>query len=234
MGLRYLQSETIARNVLRYLSHVNAESLLDIGAGSSISANVYLSNVRRYLAVEAHPVRAEALSASGIDVIASRFPTAVRGEFDCVLASHSLPELTESSIEEYPVFLQAAWGCVGRAGILILVTFKGNGGNLGPIVAEVFGPDTPPRDNGQSEYQAIMSTVLKFGPVRVERVTSYAVSDAAEEIVDYFTPWLNGTRRRMSGEQVARFRDIVEARFCVTPGLYVFPTEHLFISCRRQ
>src|SRR5262249_8920874 len=89
-------------------------------------------------------------------------------------------------------------------------------------------------ESGSKEFGALMDQLRVLGSPRAERVNSYAVSETPEEIIDYFKPWIAGTKRTVAPGLTEQFRSIVLSRYCIRSDLYVFPTEHLFVSCRKE
>lgn len=235
MGVRYYQSETLVRNVLRLISVRNAQSLLDIGAGSPATGCLLARSVRRYLAVEQDSERASALKRAGLDTICGRFPLPIEGQFDLVLSSHSIPELSETTLLAYPSFIRTAWTHVAPGGALLIITFKGGARELAELAALVFGgTNAAPRETGSREYETTLSLLTEFGSPLVARVYSHIVAETAEELAGFISPWIAGSSRIMGADQIVHLQEAVEARYFVSCGLYVLPTEHLFISVERQ
>jgi hypothetical protein len=224
VDFKYTQQETLVENVLRYVSCFRAQSLLDIGAGAPSTALPISKSVRDYLAIESDPSCANELRCAGLNVLQERFPFPMFQTFDLVLSSHSVPE---GGLFQYQGFLSSAWRLVKTGGVLLVVTFKGSGGDVRFLREEL----ACSRRNECTELNEIVHILSKFASVQIERVNSYATTSVAEDIVSYFLPWIcpeAGERYRMSKD----FRHIVETRYKVRPSYYVFPTEHLFISCR--
>lgn len=222
------------RNVLRLVAARNAASLLDIGAGSPVTGCRLAQSVQRYLAIEENAGRAKMFEDAGLDVWCGKFPLSLSERFDIVLSSHSVPELTQATLGDYPPFIRSAWTCVAPGGTLLIVTFKGGAREVSELSSLVFADTAaPPRDTGSKEYHEIISILSEVGLPLVNRVRSHIVADSAEELLVFITPWINGSSRQMSEIQVARLRDAIESRYFVKSDLYVLPTEHLFISVER-
>ena len=224
-SLHYHQQPALLHNVVRYLHDLNATSLLDIGAGSPYLAVPLSKQVRRYCAVERHPQRVSELRSAGLDVIEGTFPLPIQGTYDVVLSSHSVPE---GSAEAYPSFLAAAWGCTSGNGLMLIVTFKGSSGPLAELRRDLLGGD-PPRSR---EFNEIMKYCVTRGATNVRHVNSYVEAATAPDVAEFLLPWLSGkppTRERLRGPLI----DILETQYRVRDSLFVFPTQHLFISCRK-
>jgi|GEM_PF-1720630 len=221
----YPQQATIAENVRRYASKIKAKSLLDIGAGSPSMAMCLSRDVQDYLAVEQNAARARKLRQAGLNVVQGRFPVLINTNFDLVLSSHSLPE---ENLDEYEAFILSAWRRVSARGLLLIVTFKGSGGAVKSLREEIGD-----QSKGASlELQKVIETMSQLASVKIERVNSYAQSSQPEDIVSYFHGWIcsSAAKRRNT---VDALRHIVETRYKISPHQYVFPTEHLFISCNK-
>jgi hypothetical protein len=235
-GLVYHQKAVLVANISRYVSRSvsrstgegAAESLLDIGAGSLETALPLAGMVRRYHAVERDPEVAERLEKAGLKVTRGAFPLSVpmAGGYDLVLASHSVPE---DSVASYLPFLSAAWDLTGEGGTVLVVTFKGSGGDLAAVRQELLGE--APRKS--AELEAIIGFYEgSGGAVAIEQVNSFVEGVRAEDIVAYITPWISG-KSGVRESIRSRFLRIVETRYRVRPDLFIFPTQHLFLSCRK-
>jgi hypothetical protein len=223
----YHQNAVIIDNVARYIRDRSVKSLLDIGAGSPEKAVPLSRLVSRYHAIEQDARYAARLKDAGVSVTCGTFPTKVDGTYDLVLSSHSVPE---HSVEPYGAFLSSAWQITSSAGLLLVVTFKGNRGDITNLAQELLDQSTGPSE----EYNAIMRCYQQFGgTVQCERVNSYAEASRAEDIASFFAPWLSEdphVRERIH----CAFTRIVEMRYKIRDDLFVFPTEHLFLSCRKH
>jgi len=223
----YHQGLTLVENISRYLAEFRAQSLLDIGAGSSYTAQPLSQRVQRYLAVEADVHSVAELRGAGLSVMHGTFPMELPWQFDMVLSSHSVPE---DDISKYDDFISKAWELTNSGGVLLIITFKGNRGDLNQIREELLGEAFP----SSPEFSCIINTLKRLGGnVQIERVNSYAESLAAADLVKFFESWISGDRAVRE-----RIRDpftrIIETRYKVKSSMFVFPTEHLFISCIKQ
>lgn len=217
----YHQGSALFANISRYVADSGAQSLLDIGAGSGNLALPLARRVATYLAIESDPARAARLAGIGLNVMCARFPTPIDRTFDLVLASHSIPE----HLDAYVPFLEAAWSLVAPGGLFLIVTFKGAAGTIAMLRNELLGE----RHTHSSEFDCMTQRLSQWGQLSIEAINSYAETADPDDIVAYFASWITGEAAARQAI-AAEFRRIVEARFCVRPGLYVFPTEHLFIS----
>ena len=226
-GVTYHQQTTLVANISRYIRETSADSLLDIGAGSPETALPVSKLVHRYRAVERDPQAAARLEHAGLNVTMGTFPLPIDGTYDLVLSSHSVPE---NSVESYPPFLSSAWELTNPEGMLLIVTFKGNRGDLAEIAHELVGQ----LPHKSEEFEFIIRSYEEFGGViRIERVNSYIEALAAEDIAFFLEPWLSGDCRQRESIH-STFVRIIETRYKVRRDLFVFPTEHLFLSCRKQ
>jgi hypothetical protein len=181
-SFRYNQSEVLVDLVRGRIRDDGAQSLLDIGAGSSAVAVSLSRSVGHYLAIEEHPTRAKALKDAGIAVIAATFPVALEGVFDLVLSSHSVPE---GDMSLYEPFLKAAWRSVALPGRLVIVTFKGIvDGPIQRVSTKVTG-----RVYTQDPRYAYMVDLLThLGRCTISSVDSRVRSDVLSDIVEFFAP----------------------------------------------
>ncbi len=183
-------------------------------------------SVPRYRAVERDPHLAADLAQAGLDVVHGEFPLPAEDTFDLVLSSHSVPE---DSLQQYLPFLSACWTSTSARGSLLIITFKGSKGDLAEVQREVIG-----RGFGASpELEVILDSCARFGETRVERVNSYIESSHADELVRFLTRWLSASEDEMASAYDQLLK-IITTRYKVRDKLFVFPTEHLFISCHRR
>ncbi|WP_375412061.1 class I SAM-dependent methyltransferase [uncultured Bradyrhizobium sp.] len=223
----YHQKAAIVDNVTRYIRDLAARSLLDIGAGGAETALPLSKLVDRYHAIEQNPHYAARLENAGLKVSRGTFPLALDETYDLVLSSHSVPELL---IEPYAAFLSSAWRLTAPGGLLLVITFKGSRGDLAEVRQELLGEPPAPSE----EHDTIMRNFQRLGGrVRTERVNSYVEARKPGHIASFLEPWLTQDPAMQASIHHA-FTGIVETRYKVRDGLYVFPTQHLFISCRRQ
>jgi len=225
-SLVYHQKSTLVDNISRHIREIGAQSLVDIGAGSLEVAAPIASQVSVYRAVEKDTRAAARLRAAGLSVIEASFPAPIEGTYDLVLSSHSIPE---HSLESYSAFLTAAWNLTNPGGGLLIVTFKGSQGDLANVARELLGRPAP----ASPELEAVLGFYERTGGlVAIERVNSYVQAPRSDDIAGFLAPWISGredTLRRMHDSLVR----LLETRYKVRPDLYVFPTEHLFLSCRK-
>jgi hypothetical protein len=227
IGVTYHQQATLVANISRYIEEASADSLLDIGAGSPETALPLSKRVHRYRAIERDPDAAARLENAGLSVTAGTFPLPMDGTYDLVLSSHSVPE---NSLEAYAPFLSSAWELTSPEGMLLIVTFKGSKGDLAEIAHDLLG--LAPRKSEGLEH--IIRSYEEFGGhIGIERVNSYVEGLAAEDIAFFLEPWLSGDGRERESIH-SDFVRIIETRYKVRRNLFVFPTEHLFLVCRKQ
>lgn len=225
-GLIYHQKFTLVDNIIRRVEQVGAKSLLDIGAGSTEVALPLSRAVDTYLAVEQEPARAAKLREANLNVVAGRFPVPINQTFDMVLSSHSIPE---RSLSSYPSFLSEAWKLTNHGGQLLIVTFKGKHGDLARLEFELLG--RYPRRS--AEYDAVITYLEKQGRTRIERVNSYIQARSGEVLANFLGPWISGDRQVLAGMMPALIH-VMNTRYKVQHNYFVFPTEHLFISCDKD
>ena len=223
--LQYHQRSALLHNIIRYIQTANAASLLDIGAGTPGIALPLSRSVQSYRAVEQDPDRARELREAGLDVIHGTFPVPLDTTYDVVLSCHSVPEL---GIAAYRPFLEAAWASTNRTGMMLIVTFKGSRGAVDELHRELLGAP----DGLSPEYSAVIDYCNSVGATEIRTVNSFVEAETAVEIADFIDTWLSGSRRVREGIR-GRLMEILEARYRVRDGLYMFPTQHLFISCTR-
>ena len=220
--LIYHQRETLERNVCRYIRATNAETLLDIGAGLPSAALPISKCVRRYLGVEVDAENASALRAAGLEIIEGRFPLDIKEEFDLVLSSHSIPE---SNVSAYPSFLSAAVERVRPGGTMLIITFKGNKGEIAGLTSDLLKQPWP----SSPEKEMVEDFFNRLGNCTTEIVNSYIEATHREILAEFLWRWLTAQpqiKTRFNDELL----EWIDARYLVRENLYVFPTEHLFIS----
>lgn len=225
IGLRYHQKAALLHNIIPYIHEVKATSLLDIGAGSIEMALPLSRQVHQYCAIERDLAHVSELRRAGLDVIHGTFPVLVQATYDFVLSSHSVPE---DSIESYSHFLSAAWNCTSLTGMMLIVTFKGSLGALADLRRDLLGSAA----NTSPEIALIVEHCTNFGVTSVRCVNSYIEARTAHDIAQFLGPWLS-RHQHIRDTFRNQLIQILEAQYRVREDLYVFPTQHLFISCRR-
>jgi hypothetical protein len=226
-GVTYHQKATLVENISRYIRETSAKSLLDIGAGSLETALPLSHRVRQYHAIERDPEVAARLETAGLSVTRGTFPFPMDATYDLVLSSHSVPE---TSVGSYAPFLSSAWELTNPHGMLLVVTFKGSKGDLAEIAHELLGR-LPQKSE---ELGSIIRSYKEFGgDIGIERVNSFVEAASAEDIAGFLGPWLSHDHQVRTSIHRAFVR-IIEARCKVHRELFVFPTEHLFLSWRKR
>lgn len=224
-NLHYHQRSALLYNIIPRIHDAGATSLLDIGAGYPAMAVPLSKHVPEYCAVEQDNSCAAALRGAGLQVIEGVFPLALHRTYDFVLSCHSLPEDSPSS---YPAFLNGAWETVSHNGLMLVVTFKGSRGALGYLDESLLGRTSV----HNPQFDALIECCNRFGKVEVYPVNSFVEANSADAIAKFFGPWLTASpdTRNMFKSRLLR---ILESEYRVRDDLYVFPTQHLFIECKR-
>src|SRR3989344_2336155 len=95
------EKKVLLSKIEKIVSHLRAQSILDIGAGNGLISIPLAKKVGEYLALEQNNKFYKILSQAGLSVIPETFPTPAlppKHLFDLVLSSHSIsyePELLE-------------------------------------------------------------------------------------------------------------------------------------------
>jgi hypothetical protein len=224
-SVRYFQHEALVENIARYIDECQCQSLLDIGAGTPSTALPLAARVRSYLAIESDFDRAQQLRNEGLVALCGRFPMSIPGSFDLVLSSHSIPE---GRIEEYPPFLKQAWDLVTPGGLLLIVTFKGSQGDIFDLRRRF----TLASCIREPQFELIAETLAAWGQLRIEAVNSYAQTTNVGEMITFLNPWIFGTLEEALAYE-PQLKDTL-MRLYKMNDTFVFPTQHLFISCRKR
>ncbi|MEK7152075.1 MAG: class I SAM-dependent methyltransferase [Patescibacteria group bacterium] len=220
------QKDVLFREISLYLKKYKVKSLLDIGAGDGILAQKLANRVSRYLAIESDRERIEKLRGFGLETIHATFPQGIAGKFDMVLASHSIPE--DESL--YRPFLETAWNTLNDKGVLLIVTFKGQHGELHDLRNK--WRDTKDSDGiDEKLYHAMLNILKTYGKVEIHRVVSEFQSENIDEITDFAIRSISP--KESEKEACVQFlRDFFKIKH-FSEGKYFFPHEHVFISVSR-
>lgn len=224
-SLYYHQRSALLHNIIPRIHDAGATSLLDIGAGYPAMAVPLSQHVRAYCAIEQDNECAAALRDVGLQVIEGIFPLPIHRTYDFVLSCHSVPE---GSTALYPPFLNAAWESVSQNGLLLIVTFKGSHGALGYLDQKLLGRT----DTDNAQFDTLIECCNRLGMVEVYPVNSFVEATFANAIVEFLGPWLTSSQHTRDAFK-SRLLRIVEREYRVRDNLYVFPTQHLFIECKR-
>lgn len=224
--LSYHQKPTLVENIINFIHKFDVKSLLDIGAGSPVTALPISHQVERYLAVEQDPKSFRELRKANLNVIQGKFPVVIENSFDLVLSSHSIPE---NSPDSYSLFLTKAWELIKPGGHFLIITFKGSLVGLDEIRQELFNTDL----KKCREYEIILDFFRSKDDFHIQKINSYIESKNAVAMADFLAPWLVSALQQKN-EIMPDLINILNARYKVRSDLYVFPTEHLFISCKKS
>jgi SAM-dependent methyltransferase len=221
--VRYNQKELLLEEISKYVEDRQARSLLDIGAGDGALAIPLSKKVEHYLAIEPRPERAEALRAAGLRVIEAVFPCEVPGEYDLVVASHSLPE----DPGHWQPFLQAAWLLVRPGGMLLVATFKGVRDASYDLHREL-GFISSVEDADRKELEKIMAS---FGSLERRFPVSVMEAENLNDMTDAVSLSTGGTDEEKK-EYRPKLEKILEERY-KKGDTYFFPTEHMLLAVSR-
>jgi len=214
--------EVLTETISSFLRARGPRRLLDIGAGPGGVAVALARQVSRYLAVEEDPASCERLRAAGLQVQEATFPTAVPGQFDMVVASHSIPN---GEVSDYEPFLGTAWNLVAPSGLLLIATFKG--AEEQPIAAfstELFG-----RRYGLDPRYAEMLRILgHLGEPILSRAISYSVTSEFSDIEALFGSWF-WENEDEAKERRPLLREAFAAKFMAS-GQYRVPRHHQIVA----
>ena len=143
---------------------------LDIGAGSGEVARHLLDKSDRYVAIEQNPDLCVELGRLGVEVVNGTFPgISAEGDFDTVLASHSIP----SRREEYEPFIDAALERTKKFGKLVIVALSDTPSAYSTVMGEIGLPRTATGGyvRGLSDYARTKGRVLEQAVVNSVNAT---------------------------------------------------------------
>ncbi len=199
-------------------------SLLDIGAGDGFLSVPLSRTVDRYLAIERSPIFIKKLRDEGLEVIPEEFPCKVRGKFDMVLVSHSLPE------KNYKEFVNTAWEAVSPGGTLLIITHREKEGEWGELL-QTMG------EVGSNfyTYAEVKSHVELLGETEVKKFTSHVYSREEDEVLEslsfVFSEGDEEKKKRFM-RQESWLRDFL-SDYKKNEGIF-FPFNHFFITCVKK
>lgn len=220
------QKDILFQEISPYLQTYNVQSLLDIGAGDGVLAKKLAQRVPKYLAIEQDKRRVDTLKNLDLNVIHSIFPQHIPEKFDMVLASHSTPE-SEKLIGS---FLRNAWEHLNDGGILLIITFKGERGELHNLRKE-WVKDEYSKDADEILYHTLLGTLNTYGTVQVHRAVSYFSSDNIDEITKLVLDSIGPQKSKY--DLCERFlREYIKKNH-YTENIYSFPYEHVFFVAQK-
>lgn len=220
------QKQVLLTKISEVIDTHHAQSLLDIGAGQPFLALQLAKKVKKYLAVESDPPRAQQLRNAHISVVGGIFPDIeVQGTYDLVLASHAIPE--ESKL--YGSFLKKMWELVSPHGLLLIITFKGVVDDLSALASR-FRRDWV--DTDISKYKEMLKILSSFGEVRTEEIVSHSSTDSRDNMVDMLVFSIGGTEQEKAAYRPT-LKHILEEEYKHN-GQYIFPHKHLILSVRKK
>lgn len=219
------QKQVLLEKISEIIDRFKIKSMLDIGAGHPVLAVPLSKKVDTYVGVEARPDRVRRLQSAGLEIVEGKFPKVeIANTFDLVLSSHSIPE----KVYEYSQFLERAWELVHTGGRLVIVTFKGAGGDLENL-ANLLREDRKDRD--RQKYDEMMRVLSTFGKVLKEKVTSHSNSEDVEQMADLLSFSIGGSDDEKSLYR-QKLKDILNEKYEVE-GKFKFPHKHLVLIVRK-
>ena len=221
---RYNQKQVLLEHILRHIEALTPASLLDIGAGDGKLAIPLSKKTENYAAIESSHERVDLLRKAGLTVIEGIFPINVGGLYHMVLIVHSLPE----KVDEVKPFLKAAWQLVNPSGVLLIITFKGSGGELTTLRNEI---NRGRKSDDDSIVEKMMATLEKVGVVKQEQIISTMQSPHIEDMIEVLSFSLGiqiGEK-----EKIEKLIHILNTRY-KHKKMYSFPTPHLCIWVRKE
>lgn len=219
------QKEILLRKISEIIDRFKIKSILDIGAGHPILVVPVSKRVDKYIGVETEPNRVKLLREAGLKIVEGEFPNIeIKGSFDLVLSSHSIPE----QISDYPQFLQKAWGFVKENGWLVIITFKGVEDDLENLINILRKNWT---DNDKPKYDEMMKILSTFGEVSKEKVTSQSSSEDIEQMTNLLSFSIGGSGNEKSSYH-QKLKDILNEKY-KTGGKFIFPHKHFVLMVQK-
>ncbi|MGB3921977.1 MAG: class I SAM-dependent methyltransferase [Minisyncoccia bacterium] len=221
------QKEVLFREIFSYIKKYQVKSLLDIGAGDGPLAKRLAGKVSEYLAVERDSRRAKNLRSLGLNVIHGTFPVKTGKKFDMVLVSHSIPE----NATFYKPFLKRAWNLVNGDGILLIITFKGQLGELYKLRREWRATDSQ-GNRDMEPYKLMLKILRSFGGVKIHRAVSEFKSTNLAEIVKLTMLSVGPAKAKRQACKQFLGKFLKDSRRSRKP--YTLSHQHIFLSVRNK
>jgi SAM-dependent methyltransferase len=218
--------------ITKKLQTINADSLLDIGAGNGDLAIPLSKVVKRYVALEQKADFAERLREAGLEVIEQPFPCAMEKHFDAVLLSHSLPSHDEKR-SEWSIFLDAAWKLLKERGHLLIVTFDEDSTSDWNQLVKVLGFRDFERD--ETRFKFLKKYLQNFGQVEQETITTHVRTATLEDMLRALAfVWSDGQEQHLKtflqNPQIAKQ---IRERYLTKSG-FTFPFRHYLLDTSKQ
>ena len=217
------QKDVLFREISSYIKDYKVKSLLDIGAGDGVLAKKLANRVSQYFAIESNKKRAKNFKALGLKVRCTRFPKKIGKRFDMVLASHSIPE----NKKLYKTFLKTAWNSLNDKGVLLIITFKGQHGELRNLRNKWrSGKDL--KSNDEKLYRVMLNILNIYGKVKIHRAVSRFQSENIDEIINLALKSI-GPKKSNKEACIKFLKKLLKTKY-FSNGVYFFPHEHIFVS----
>jgi SAM-dependent methyltransferase len=168
----------LARSVGNIIRQNNVKSLLDVGAGEGTFASMVAPQVEHYVATEKRKENADALRAHGLEVIEKSFPFEMRGWFDMVLASHSIPN-DKKSLEP---FIEHLVNAAAADGTVCVVTYKREKDLWYEFTKDILKENWENKDGDM--YEILLDVFKHYGTVTVEKVDTSLFAKTPRELFD--------------------------------------------------
>ncbi len=217
---------------IRYLTQIistfKPASLLDIGAGDGSLALPLSNLVPHYRAIEASKNFVSRLTGQGINVVEGFFPevvgTSPSEQFDLVLISHSLPNITAT--REH--FVREAHRMVAKGGHLVVVTFNDEQGHWSDLLDWSSLERFPVNREGLDGLRWFLRT--NFCVIQEHMVPTLVTSESINEVMEalafvYSNAEKDRYERFISAPAVPAYLAEYFGKEC-TRGVIRFPFEH--------
>lgn len=224
------EKEVLLNETIKEIRKINADSLLDIGAGDGSLAIPLSKGIKKYVAVESKQKFVSKLKSEGLSVIEGVFPLNINERFDIVFSSHALSYKPEI----YADYIDKALELLKQGGLFIIITFRGQEDDWTALLKEL---GIPQMDYHRVGFNQIIQLLHKHtGSVTTRKVTTTVNTLSIDDIVDVLSFVYHGGNSEQKNKFTTtknRLIKILNSRYKKSHG-YSFPFQHTFIITKKN
>ena len=222
------EKKVLLDEIVKDIKKINAETLIDIGAGNGLLAIPLSKQVNKYAAVESKRKFVEILRNSGLFTLEGDFPFNIDEKFDIALSSHSL----SYDEKDFAPYIRKAMDLLNKGGVFIIITFRGQEDDWTDLLKNI---GLPQMDHNRIGYNSIIELLNSLGSVVMRKVTTNVEAKTIEDMLDVLSFVYHGGNIIQKNEFTAKYdkvRKILNSKY-MNNEKYSFPFQHLFITTKK-
>lgn len=224
------EKRILFEEIRKIIPSFGVTSILDIGAGDGQLSIPLSKLVKRFVCIEPKKEFVDLLRKGNLEVIEDFFPCDVKGEFDLILCSHSLPYLKK----EFEPFILEGLKKLTNKGIFLVITYVGKKDDWALFLDEV---GIPPFVNAFHRYGVRKSFMKKIGELEEFFVYSRVETKRIEDMVRALSFVASGGLKERKDDfmmKESKIKEILKLKYFDNKRKkYSFPFRHAFLILRK-